>query len=531
MYSLVIADDEEVIRNGLRQVVNWEELGFQVVSVVPDGERVVDLLREREVSVVLADIRMPRLSGIELADVIHQKWPDTRVVILTGYEKFEYAQRAIDCDVFSYLLKPCKEDAIIDVFGRLKAELDAAAGARSMPPVADGTEILAAICHRADPPQDLSAVPPVFRDSLCAVLLSDFVPDPSAAPEERRLRRAAAHEFELTAGDRDDGESGGIVFRSASGMVARVLCGESEQALETEARAIVERLRRAGTAEGDWSASLGQPVARAELLRSSYLDAEQVIGHRLYLGKGRLITRRDISRPAAAVDPERIRELGTDAGRFLWEGDAERTSACVAELFSRLEEARLNDPLEATLHVEHFVYSMRLALSDFALDMDTLVPEWPRVQRQLHGLLCLSDYRQVLLPTFAAAADAHAAAMRHPSNHLARQCVRIVRERFRENLGLELLASELDVSPTHLSRTFKQETGINFKDFLCSTRLAEARRCLETTTLKVYEIAGTVGFGDEHYFSDVFKKKVGVTPAEFRRIAARVPTDAIRNKS
>jgi two-component system response regulator YesN len=124
-YGVLIVDDEEIIRNGLSRTVDWSGLGFSVVGTAENGEKALEFLRDNDADAVLADIRMPKLSGLELARKLKESRPGIRVVILSGYDTFKYAQEAIDHGVFSYLLKPSKAEDIDEVFTRLRHALDA----------------------------------------------------------------------------------------------------------------------------------------------------------------------------------------------------------------------------------------------------------------------------------------------------------------------------------------------------------------------------------------------------------------------
>jgi two-component system response regulator YesN len=124
VYRLLIADDEEMIRTGLSETIDWRALGFRVVGTVANGISALDFMDHEPVDVLLADIRMPRLSGLELARQLKGNGSSVKVVILSGYDSFPYAREAIDHGVFSYILKPCKTAELQDVFRRLKAVFD-----------------------------------------------------------------------------------------------------------------------------------------------------------------------------------------------------------------------------------------------------------------------------------------------------------------------------------------------------------------------------------------------------------------------
>lgn len=120
----MIADDEYEIRHGLSEYVPWEEIGFEVVSIASNGEEALQLITENPVDVLLCDIRMPIMTGIDVARELYQNKENTIIVFLSGYEDFSYAQKAIEYGVRKYILKPTKFDELLEIFKQLKVELD-----------------------------------------------------------------------------------------------------------------------------------------------------------------------------------------------------------------------------------------------------------------------------------------------------------------------------------------------------------------------------------------------------------------------
>lgn len=125
MYKLIIADDEALMRAGLYYRNDWNSIGFEVVAVLEDGSDVLEFLEEQRADVLLADISMYRVSGLEVAKVIREKYPWMKVVLLSVYQEFEYAREAVRCRVHEYLLKPVDYDKLKQVFEDIKLELDA----------------------------------------------------------------------------------------------------------------------------------------------------------------------------------------------------------------------------------------------------------------------------------------------------------------------------------------------------------------------------------------------------------------------
>lgn len=130
MYNLIIVDDEKNIREGLASCYPWEELGFQVVAVLPDGKNALDYIQRCCVDAVLSDIRMPKMDGLALSQQLSTDYPNISVVLLSGYAEFEYARTALRFGVKGYILKPVKYDDIIKVFTEIKDNLDCIKGVK-----------------------------------------------------------------------------------------------------------------------------------------------------------------------------------------------------------------------------------------------------------------------------------------------------------------------------------------------------------------------------------------------------------------
>lgn len=133
MYKLIIVDDEPEIRKGISQYFPWEDLGFTVVSLFEDGKHAYEYICQHPIDVVLCDINMPVISGLDLARLIHDNYPKIQIVFLSGYSKFSYAQQALEYNVKSYILKSAKYNELIRVFTRIHTELDAAQYGNNLP--------------------------------------------------------------------------------------------------------------------------------------------------------------------------------------------------------------------------------------------------------------------------------------------------------------------------------------------------------------------------------------------------------------
>ena len=126
MFKLIIADDEPIILKTMEKRFDWQSMGYELMALCNDGDAVIDYVKKNPVDVVLTDIRMCRISGMEVAKFIHESFPNVKVVFLSGYQEFEYAKQGIQYNVFDYLLKPVKPQELQNTFFSLRVELEKA---------------------------------------------------------------------------------------------------------------------------------------------------------------------------------------------------------------------------------------------------------------------------------------------------------------------------------------------------------------------------------------------------------------------
>ena len=517
MYRLIIVDDEEVIRNGLRSVVDWEALGFTVVGTFSNGNGALGYLRQQKVDVVLADIRMPHLSGLDLARILMIDKPETVVVILSGYDDFQYAQEAIDLNVFKYLLKPIKEPQLTEVFGKIRDSLD------NREPRVDTGHRLEALRERAIE-EWLSAgeeapLPPSVNGSLRGlkeggrgVLLIE--PRAVGVREEESvdLLGVCAGLRRIFADSVPESEARAFILRNGV-RLAVILAGNHEE-LAGELFEIAQE-ESSGYAGLALSAAVGGMVTEEEEIPRSFVEAERNLAHRMYLGLGRLIRPGECREQAGGEGVQLSVEGVADA---LVTGSRDQLADRLGAVFSGLTDAALTRPETVRTRLLSFMVRLKERVSATTPTVAAALPEDGDLHRDLEDSCCLQEFHarlaSALLSALNAAGDGNGS-----RSAVVSAAVRYIQATYSEDLSLDAVASEVGVSSGYLSRLFKQVTGETFKSYLTRIRMQEAKRLLSETGIKVYEIAEKVGYNDQHYFSEVFRKESGLSPLEYRNRA------------
>jgi len=515
MYSLLIVDDEEIVRRGLAETLDWESLGFRVSGTAGNGREALEILEDAGADAVLADIRMPRMSGLELAAEIRVKHPDTRVVILSGYDDFEYARTAIEQDVFSYLLKPLREERAMEVFSRLKISLDgerADSADRKQGRKTRLRELLRNILETGTAGDDFSRILGGPFPGGCVMML-DSCPEGETLSLQERW-----HGYIPRFLDELESMNSSLVASLLNGDRLAILLMSRPEELSDSAESIFLDIRRRGREFGNmgFTAAVGEAVDEISGIAASGKEAWTLLSHALYLGKNRLITQKDIHEEQVLRLPD-------------WKGEAERfidimTSRDESSLidrtdkiFSSMRDACPRDSKPLKTWFRNFFYALDRVLRERGYAPEAILGSIDQLIDSLALCRTIGDMRDIFYSRALMGLEVTSRVSDTSVHRVVRHAIDALQARYAEDVGLETIADELGVSAPYLSRLFKSEMGVNFKEYLTRIRLDKAREGLRNTNNRIYEIAYSVGYPDQKYFCEIFKKRTGMTPREYRK--------------
>ncbi len=460
MFSIAIADDESAIRNGLERHIDWANMGFSVAGTFEDGRELIDYLERDSVDVVLTDIRMSSVSGLEVARYVRENHPATRVVIVSAHRDFDYAREAMQHGVKHYLLKPTLPEEIKETFGALRRELRS----EETPAVAP---IVAGVRKRRE------------------ILLYELIAGAHASAREftRRWEQSLLthpRDAELISylrfpvEDFDDGSLG----RSRAQLEA----GGVDVVLVTEASEYVHALVVRDTPESPPVTDIGRAVGGED-------------------SKPAIVTRRPdqpiwifVSSGGTGIDAERLAALR----HAFHEANPDEQHLAVRRFFA---QASADYPTVAGLR--------RLAVRCIRSLTDR-----PGARPAYASVFKAADRDAIETATIAALA-AVTRLSSSPESLLVR-LDRHVDARLAEDLSLPRVARLFHFSPTHFSRLVKRLSGITYGAYVRARRLQRARELLLETTHAIKDVAAAIGYSDSRYFNRQFRSETGMTPTEFR---------------
>ena len=526
LYRLLIVDDEPIILSGMCQVVNWQDLGFTVAATARDGQEALEIIEREKIDVVFSDVRMPRMTGLELSEYLMEHHPEIKVVILSGYNEFEYAQKAIRHGVFAYILKPSVNEEISETFSALKQEMDTERALSPVPVssfVMTNAGVVDLLFGRTDTQasqfMQSQIEPSVERLVMrllsikldCSPLLSDVkYPANTAYRVVQRLMEVFPQ----------SGENSAFLCFAAEvdqSTIGCVLMGELG-AYRIHKPRILAHVVEELTQNSPCSEAifvLGAEVSRLQDLPAAWQQLTRLQANVSWKGRNAIIEPDDNEFhhfPAVNV-LERIQD---EIVEMVLEGNREAVVS-LSNLFS----AFTRDRVIFLSRVYEFLEALFTRLDEemAGVAMQCFQPPLERkdVFERLRTLRLFSEMEeycgQLLSQSITNVNQMNDVMMKR----LVKDAVEIIEQEYNTPLMLSDLADRLSISTTYLSRLFSQNLRISFKTFLTSKRIEEAKDLLKNSPMRVNEIATAVGYQDAHYFSDVFKKEVGITPRRYRQ--------------
>ncbi|WP_127579600.1 response regulator transcription factor [Paenibacillus koleovorans] len=523
-YKLIIVDDEEHIREGLSDLVDWTSLGFELVAKLEDGIYAKALLEKTKIDIILTDVKMTHMSGLELAKHVHEHHPKTKIVLISGFKEFEFVKQAMAYNVVNYLLKPTKLSDIRSVFQDVKARLD----------------------KEAEEQQQMSKVMkhnnellPLIRKQLFRDLSTGKLNDAQEAEKLLRLTEVRAN----TADHRC------AVVRLAF-LPSETEEQETEEAFASDS---IENMIRSEAADRliipvfispdhmDIVALDLQPGQDTASFRSSVLSSMQTAAERIYtlLGieaKPEIVGTFDnlrqlmhTSTTYAVKDENQLQydptEISFKENPLLAEqrkqflsyinvGNMEALPGQFEMLLSTIKLGSLPNHFVKNMLIELFsTLCAKLNEMDLPIDKITNKPFYYETILRLNSYAELQQWGIGVLSEIADYIVNHTAA--EPT--MIQKAKEYIAQSFDKDISLDSAASQVYLSPDYFGRLFKQYTGSSFTDFVTEYRMNKALEYLQNPQFKIYEIGSIVGYKNTKYFFKLFKKHTGYTPSEYRR--------------
>lgn len=531
MLKVFLVEDEVVVREGIKNSIDWEKNGLFFCGEASDGELAYPMIVKEKPDIVITDIRMPFMDGLELARLVKKDMPWVKIIILSGYGEFEYAKEAIDIGIAQYLLKPISKqeltkclitirDRIIAeqnehaAFEKYKADLKeyyAEDKRRLFYDMVGGQYSLEDIMERGKRLNlDLQAgayniILYIIRDIN---QLQDESPAAGLAKELEELLEKHVN---------------AVIFDCLLEGNALLLKGEDIGEVSRLQDKIVGQMKQVLSGHKDifYFGGIGKPVEDISGLAVSFQEAGRVFAYRYILDESRILDYRDIAQAGQlqddGMDLDNILHLNKKkAEEFLRSGSKKDIHYFVEEYLRCIS----NDSRSSLLFRQYIVVDMYYIAVAFAQEMGfgrENIAEPFNDKLRLNMLSSFEQIRQYIEEIFGHVIDLRDNISSSKFNDIINRAKTYINDNYtNDKLSLNQVASHVYLCPTYFSAIFSQKTGQTFIQYLTDLRMSKAKELLKCTDMKTAEIAYAVGYKDPHYFSYLFKKTQNCTPKQYR---------------
>jgi len=530
MLKIFLVEDEFVVREGIKNNIDWKAHGYEFCGEASDGELAFPMIQKLMPDIVITDIRMPFMDGLTLSKLIKKEFPWMEIIILTGFEEFEYAKEGIKIGVAQYLSKPISGDDLLKEVDALASQIEKKRQEREIREqyVLDMEESLEnekkdLFQHLVMGTRNVAELLEMAKRmdvDLSALWYNIFLIKARSDKHEQDEYSNSLVEINDKLKQVVD-ENNLLSFERDLEGKAIIVKADSQEELEQQQIALTEQIHNIfGKYENvRYFGGIGIPVNRLTEFPTSYEKANQAFAQQ-YLVKESCIwdsSSMEQNRLLADdfnishVDPKQI-----DKGKvrdFLKLGDKNEVAYFVDAFFDDLGSNALN----SLLFTQYIIMDIYFCVADFVEGLQMQREEIEAIDPSSGVFQSADNAKQYIIRIINQALEMRETAASNRYGDVVDEVMRYIEEHyFEEELSLNVLASNVNFSPNHLSAVFSQQTGQTFIKYLTDYRMNKAKELLRCTGKRSSVISMEVGYKDPHYFSYLFKKTQGMTPTQYR---------------
>ncbi|HHW47137.1 MAG TPA: response regulator [Clostridiaceae bacterium] len=539
MVRIVIADDEKWVRAIVKtMILSAQNPDFSIVGEASDGREALDLCTKLSPDVLVTDIKMPEIEGLELIESLRQINPYLKTIIISGYDEFRYAQKAVELGAFSYLLKPIEEEDLINTLVKAGKAVQEEKERKEK-------ETLLRIQHEAG----FNLLREKFLNEL--VSKDDFLTEEIKKQSKRLGIKLSNPVFYVIIISIDDYEvkfknlskeqkfaitsklksyldwiskkyfSGYSFFSHMEENEIVIICN-TENILENEyiksKLSCIQKIikRNTGITFTSGISSHGQGVNR---LNTLYLQAAEALKYKMINGKGSIIFYNSLAgmdKNKIAISSDFVNELALDLELL----DKKNVNLIIDSVFMQLNSHKASSPHSIKSALWNFILDVINKLDCKEIIMEKMFEfNHECVYEKFKDLETLEDMNVYIKELFLNILNNFIVKKIQCSQNAVETAKNFLDKNYNKKISLEMISNYVFLNPSYFSELFKKETGQNFIEYLTNLRISKAMELMRNTNMKTCEICEAVGYSDPKYFRKLFKKVVGISPSEYKKQA------------
>lgn len=512
---MLLVDDEPLIRRGLEATVPWEKHGIHVIGTAEDGADAIRKIKDhQDIDLVITDVRMPHVDGLELASFLYDNCPQVRIIMISGYDDFKYAQKAIQLGVQDYLLKPVDIDELLTVATKVTKQIRTE---RTESEQVHQTNLKNAIYHQVldfnvQVPEELKLFEHVQIHPFLT-MLTNYMHTTAQMSQDSLNELKREWEISIDNYLRYQGFSSISVFTGENMLLTCIVEYQDQGLSSQQVHSVLNKL----VADQAMSLSFifGKEAVQVKNLYREYRKLSERTKYLPFSTENNIVWGVQGLSPDRNLDyPDKIENELLDA---IFQSKQMKITAAVEGLFNYLEAQRffLDEAIAVCKEILTKVFERYQAI--FRKEP---APVGLYFNRQLD--VNLFNSYEILLELFQQDIDYIISQLdlknAGDKDWLIERAENYIQSYYASELKAHEVADVINISPNYFSSLFKQRTGKNFNEYINQLRVDQAKTLLEETPFKVNEIANQVGYQEYKYFVEVFKKFTGVTPTKYRNL-------------
>lgn len=532
MYRVMIVDDEPIIRRGIHNSIPWEKYDMTVVGEAANGQEALDLADQLAPDVVIADICMPEIDGLEMSERLLVKYPGTKIIILTGYEEFEYAQRACKLGITDYVLKPTDTEELLLILEKAKKSIDSDRNSR---------------IKMEELEHELQESMPIIRENYLIRLISGIYTLKEISKGRKILNindhsgifQVAILDYNSTESGSDfighiemlhfavknicreivDQESLGWTFYNERGQITLLFYfNDSITKPVNLAMEAVDKIQKRVNAllKSSFTVGVGRAYEHIKDIKRSYEEAKESLEYRFIMGDNSIIFIDDMQDGGSRSVCDDLVRIEKEIVSCINRNNEDIALTLIDCYFEKVKKQRSITPLWLKAKCYELAGNILMSFSNLGFEksgaskyLDELYSEIYKSSSINRVIDLMKHFTHEILEIVAVS-----------RNTRIRKVIEMgkeyIQKHFNEDISVTEVAEHLYVTPNYLSRIFKKETGEGCAEYINQVRMEKAKALLKNTLYLAYEIAEMVGFRDANYFSLAFKKYTGMSPTEYR---------------
>lgn len=534
--KVFLVEDEMVIRRGIKNSIDWEKEGYIFCGEASDGELAYPMIIKEKPDILITDIRMPFMDGLELCKLVKKELPNIKILILSGYDEFDYAKEAIRLGVTEYLLKPISSGKLLEALNGVSESIrrekeDKDLVRKYMEEMRENTEhekqkffeqMIAGNLSMADALETGKKYEMNLSAGMYNLLLFRFT-----LGKENRKSRELLGEAEYAIEKLTERLEYVFEFQHGVEGWAFLLMADNEEQMSERVKELSKDLEEImkNYSTIAYFGGIGQPVARLRELEESFREAERALAARFTMELNRIISVEDI-RMAQNVDTlddieitsfGEIEKTRTMLEKFLNNGAEDEIDEFVDVYINELPE----ENLKSVLMRQYIIMDAYIVMMSFCEKIEGIEGEMQAQSEELKNSMKtiqtleeIKNYIRMLLKKIIGVRDTISGRRYSDIIEIAKDQIR--KTYMSDEISLNTIAAEVGMSPSYFSSIFSKEMGKTFVEYLTEIRMDRAKELLMCSSMKTSEIGYEVGYKDPHYFSYIFKKTQNCTPKEFR---------------